>query len=110
MNTNDEAVTYLLDNTDKINWCSFSENTNQRAVEYMIQHPHLIDWHAFSRNANETAITYMLTRPENVQWYWLMENTILFMEEYNKKVASFLFRETREHKRLDVFLTIYNLL
>lgn len=107
-NTHDDAVRYALANPTCVNWCMFSENNNPMAVHHLIHHPELIDWHGFSRNDNETALTYLLTRPEDIMWYWLMENKILFKEQPNHRIASFLCQDKCNENLLDVYLTLHD--
>lgn len=65
-NTNDMAVSYLLDHPHLINWDYFSINSNDMAVHHLLLNIHKIHWHNFNRNNNSRAVEYLLKNPSKI--------------------------------------------
>ena len=67
---NPNAIDYLENNMNKINWSCLSENPN--AIELLTNNQHKIDWSRLSKNPN--AIELLKTNQHWIDWSMLSEN------------------------------------
>ena len=113
LSENQNAISLLEKNQDKINWKYFSKNrsgekliildnfikgdwfhlsSNPAAIGALLSNRNLIYWLNFSKNDCIDAINILEENPDNIEWYSLSENpsAIKLLEKYPDKINWFL--------------------
>jgi hypothetical protein len=72
MNHSENAVKYLIQNPEYIEWSILS--ANPYAVDFLIQNTHLIYWPSFCLNPNPKIIDILLENPTKIFWSSLSAN------------------------------------
>ena len=68
-----EAILYLKENPDKIDWDAFSENSDPNAIELIVNNINKVNWKNLSRNKG--AYKLLLCNKQNIDWNELGHNT-----------------------------------
>jgi hypothetical protein len=68
-----EAILYLKENPDKIDWDAFSENSDPDAIELIENNLNKVNWKNLSRNKG--AYKLLLCNKQNIDWNELGHNT-----------------------------------
>jgi hypothetical protein len=80
LSNNENAVSLLKANQDKINWDWLSGNPN--AISLLEQNQDKIDWSLLSRNKN--AISLLEQNQDKINWILLSTNPSIFQLDYKK--------------------------
>ena len=80
LSLNPNAIYYLKNNYDKIDWDYLSSNEN--AIELLKEKPDKINWKYLSLNIN--AIELLKENQDKIKWEFISFNTAIFTYDYEK--------------------------
>lgn len=75
LSKNPNALHLLTKNPDKINWYMFSKNSANEAIDLLINNPHKIYYDALCLNTNPLAYNLLIQHPSKIDWNLLSLNS-----------------------------------
>ncbi len=84
LSKNPNAIHFLKNNLDKIDWNSLSLNENPEAIELLENDPNKINWINFCLNKSPKVIKLLEENPDEIDWNFLSSNSaaIDLIEKY----------------------------
>jgi hypothetical protein len=73
LSSNPNAVDFLEENRNMINWRELSSNPN--AIELLKENPDKIDWDLLSKNPDPNAIEMLKANPDRISWGYIAQNS-----------------------------------